>query len=485
MKIFDSKFVRKDLIAVMMIILGGFVFAQTDTPAEAKKDAPAGSAENPIVLSCDKAVEYALEHGSAIKTAKLDLELSKFKKNTSWNSLIPSVNVNETISRSNEVSTQMEQIIKMINPMYKAPEPTESKHWTAVGNIAVQFNFNAAMIANIISAVENYETGKITWQQTLQETESNVRKLFYALLLQQESLKISRSSLENARQRQNQAAVNYRNGYVPELSLLQAQVAYSNLLPQVTKAEQEFKQQLDTFVFLLGLPVGTQIVLDGKIEPEFVDLNADELVQECLRESLSLRQLDSTIKSIKIQKTALDLKDYTPSISVNWGWQPMITDALDKSWTDKDNWSDNGNLSFTLAWNITNMLPWSSSRVTAKELKTNVAKMEINRDTLVQNLELEVRKAVDSLNLSRSSIESSQKSIALAQRSYNMTWQAYRSGTKELLDLRDAESQLNQAKLGLLSEQFNYMTKLWDLENQINRKLTGNNKAGENNEKSN
>jgi outer membrane protein TolC len=39
------------------------------------------------------------------------------------------------------------------------------------------------------------------------------------------------------------------------------------------------------------------------------------------------------------------------------------------------------------------------------------------------------------------------------------------------LDVRDAENSLNQAKLGLLSEQFNYLSNVLDLEYAVNSKL--------------
>ena len=76
------------------------------------------------------------------------------------------------------------------------------------------------------------------------------------------------------------------------------------------------------------------------------------------------------------------------------------------------------------------------------------------------------------LNQSRAAIESSNRNISLAQKSYDMTSIAYRNGTTELLDVREAETQLNQAKLALASEKFNYLAGLLDLEFAINSKLT-------------
>ena len=53
-----------------------------------------------------------------------------------------------------------------------------------------------------------------------------------------------------------------------------------------------------------------------------------------------------------------------------------------------------------------------------------------------------------------------------------MTLASYRNGTSELLDLRDAEDQLNQAKLGLANEKYNYLSGLLDLEYMLNTNLS-------------
>ena len=91
---------------------------------------------------------------------------------------------------------------------------------------------------------------------------------------------------------------------------------------------------------------------------------------------------------------------------------------------------------------------------------------------LKENQKVAVRKAVDTLNQAKAQIEAMERNVGLAQRAYDMTYRAYRNGTTELLDLRDSEQSLNQAKLGLVNQKYNYMTALLDLENTLNADLT-------------
>ena len=64
-----------------------------------------------------------------------------------------------------------------------------------------------------------------------------------------------------------------------------------------------------------------------------------------------------------------------------------------------------------------------------------------------------------------------------------MTAKSYRNGTTELLDLNYAELQLNQAKLGLANQKFNYISALLDLETALNANLVINNTTETSSEK--
>lgn len=420
------------------------------------------------VLTVEDAVAYALENSRTLQSAVIDLEIKTRAKNNAWNVFIPSVQVTGTMSRSNEVNGMMDSIMTMINPYYT---PTEKNPWTAVGGLSANLNLSLALIDGIRATKANYEAGLITWDKTLKETELNVRKMFYALLLQQESLLLQTKSLANAQQRVKQAEANYKNGIIPELSLLQAQVSFENQKPVVLKQAQSLQQQLDLFAFLIGLPSESIIQLEGKIQPTFIEeLNADELITKHMEYRLDLEALEKNIELLKISKAASEKQIYTPALALSYSFQPVVSD-IEKNWLDNDNWSDNGSFSATLAWNLTNMLPFSSARQKVKDTKAQITQLELTFETVRLNAEMEIRKLVDSLDQSKSAIEASKQSIALAQKSYDLTVIAYQNGTTELLDLRDAENQLNQAKLGLASEQYNYLSGLLDLEYSLNTKL--------------
>ena len=424
-----------------------------------------------MVLTVEEAVNYAKENSRSLKSANIDLQIKKRAKNFSWNVLVPSVQATGTMSRSNEVTNTMDAIMSAINPYYQPAEIEPSDHWKAIGGLTASLNLSVALIDGIRASFANYEAGLITWEQTYKETELNIRKMFYALLLQQESLNLQKTTLANAKNRFEQAKINFRNGLIPELSLLQTEVTYENQKPAIVKQEQALKEQLDTFAFLLGIPQGTEISLSGEITPDFVELNPQELYQKYMENNLEIALFKKNLEMMKINYSAQNLQIYTPAVSLSYGWQPVLSD-ITADWGDKDNWFDNGSFSVTLAWNITNMLPFSASSLKVQDLKNNIEQMNLNLINLEENAKMKINNLVNVLNQSRAAIESSNRNISLAQKSYDMTSIAYRNGTTELLDVREAETQLNQAKLALASEKFNYLAGLLDLEFAINSKLT-------------
>ena len=231
---------------------------------------------------------------------------------------------------------------------------------------------------------------------------------------------------------------------------------------------QSFKQQKDTFAFLLGIPYGREINLVGSIDTRFVKVDADELVQKYAKENLDVKALQKNIELLKISLNASRLSTFTPSLSVSYGFQPVVA-QIDSDWIDT--YIDNGSFSATVVIDVMKMMPFSANMQSIKDTKQNLAKAELGLSQLLQNTEIQIHTLVDKLNKSEASIKASQMNIKLAQKAYDMTVKAYNSGTQELLDVKDSENSLSQAKLGLLNEKLNYISALLDLENAINVKL--------------
>ena len=449
---------RKIFIASLAIAVIS-VFA-----ASAQQD---GEQEDVVVLTVEQAVDYAMENSRDLKSNDIALLISERAKKYSWNTFLPDIQASFTVARSTDIDSTLGSV-NMGRGMQQLPLLSEEEkfHWTLVPNVSASLNLTLAQIKAIQQAKAEYEGGKITWEQGQKQIVMGIKKLFYGLLLQQENLKIQRTSLENARQRAAQAQVNFNNGRIPQLQLLNAQVTYENQRPEVETAERSFNQQFDTIAVLIGMPVGTKIELSGSIEPEYVNVTTEELLEKYGENNLEIRSAQNDIDVQKIQLSALNLSSYTPVLSIGYNFNPAGT------WLPDLDWSDQGRLTFTLLFNITNMLPFSQTRQNAKALKDGIYANELQLEKKREEQKANVRKAVDTLNQAREQIDSMGRTVELAQRSYDMSVSSFNNGRMELLDVRDAQTQLNQAMLGQLQKKFDYISALMDLEYELNTDLS-------------
>ncbi|GHV30077.1 hypothetical protein AGMMS4952_16570 [Spirochaetia bacterium] len=405
-----------------------------------------------LALTVDEAVRYALQNSRQIQSGAIDLETQKRARDTAWNTLLPSVELGGSMSRANEIMS--------------VPGITvaESDHWQMGGSAGISLNFNMAMIETIKAAKIDYEAGRITFDETQKKLEHDVQKLFYSLLLMQESIKISEENLLAAQNRVTEADQNYRAGKISEIELLQTQVAAQKQKPEVLRTKQGLKQNLNTFVLLLGMEAGTEIQLAGSIshagiiEPALQDITP--LKAAPTRTELTLQK---NIDALVVNRSTLNLQAFTPSLQLSFGLRPgaSLTSLTDGT---TDPWKDNGSFSAGIVWNLTDLLPFSANRQQAKNLDASIAKLRIEQTDARENTINEMQQLIDTLELSREQISALEADIALALRNYELTETAYRNGRTDLLKLQDAELSLNQARQGLLGEQFNYLSAFFDIE---------------------
>lgn len=448
-------------------------------------------------LSVQDAVDLAVKNNLQLVSAQLDVETAKRQADNSWNSLFPTVNGNAGFMRQNEntsgaMSSMVSGVLNTLgeaatNPLvttpgsdlYKYgmalkgaaanyPKPADPEFMYSTG-ISIQEAFNPAMITNIKIAKEKYNNGLLTWQQTRDSIAVNIKKLYYAIVLQEQALEIRKATSDAQYERYIQAKTDYENGYVPELYVLQAQVTYNNSLPQINSARAGVESSKRQLAMLLNLPIDTALVLTDRIDTAYVEVDEQELLA-LAGGRYDVMALEGQLRLLNLQEKALKQSLFIPNLALSYSVQLTLSDLDNDFWT-RDNWTDSGSFSATVAWNLSNLLPWSSSMQSLKDLQDGKKKLELSKTLLTENARIEIMGLVDKLEQSRDELENTQGTIELARKSFDMTQKAFENGSTGALELRDAENQLNQAMLAELSSRYNYLSALIDLEYAVNREI--------------
>ncbi len=400
--------------------------------AEDGEEKQAGEVE----LTVEDAVKYAREHSRTIRSAAIDVDSKADARNHSLNAFLPDVNFSGTISKPNEGTAE-----KKID------------NYSAIGSASISLSWGLSIIQKVKKANIDYKNGLLSWGETVRQNERDVKKLFYALLLQQKTLETDKASLSNTKKRYENTEKSYRNGGSSKINFLQSKVTYQNMKRDIEKAEIALNRQLREFASILGLSPETKVILSGSLETQIVVLNKEELLSLHSAYSNQVESLELQIQSVESQMKALNHDSWTPTLSFNYATKQTMT-GLDNDWFDSSSWTDRGSASLTLSWNFTNVLPFSNNRIKYHDLERQKEKLELQLEQKKDDILLDSQKLFDELESSAVSLESCRENIALAEESYSLVSKAYNAGSADLIEVRDAEEQLNKSRLSEQSELF-------------------------------
>jgi len=399
-------------------------------------------------LSIEDALDLAMSSSLQMQNARLELDSLKRQSEDAWGTFLPSMTATGTLGHNNRYNS------KMAN---QNPGPF------ALVSFEFSFSFNMAMVTGIQATRQSYQNGLLSYEEARAKLRVNIEKLYYAIVLQEESLRIKRDTLQVQKERMEQAQTDYDNGYVPELYVLQTQVSYQNSMPEIEQAELSLAQNKRSFAFLIGLDINEKIDLTDRIDQKMVTLNEEELLSS-LAMRYDLGAITNAGKLLDLQKKALQQQTYLPSFVLSASHKPYLNKIEGDNWVTLDNWIDQGSVTLTVAYNLTNLLPTSSNQQNIKKIRESRKQLDIQYAMAEESARMEVLTLIDKIRTNREQIENFERTVSLAESSYEMTKKSYENGTSDYLDLKDAENSLNQARLGKLSSEYDYLTALIDLE---------------------
>ncbi|RKX87625.1 MAG: TolC family protein [Spirochaetes bacterium] len=434
-----------------------------------------------VVLDIDKSVELALENNLGLKSSRIDVDIKKRASDLSWNRFIPTVQVSSTMMRWNQEQSGNILMVdptsslgfglydRVISSSYDLPR------WGLSAGLDFSLNLSYALFKEMKGTKLDYEAGLISYEIALKQLQRDVKKNFYNILVFEENLWLMEQNIEAANSRLEQAKINYSNGLVPELSVLSAQVGYENLKPAFSEMKLGYETMLNGFKMLLGIDLDTNISLEGDIVINPIELDTEKLTGYFLGGRLDIKSMNKTVQSLENAKAGLQLQTMTPMLMFGLNFDPAFqNDPLENNWFKDigDNWSQqSGMFRITLAMSLDSFLPWSKTQVGIKDMEDGITQLKLGIAQANVGAEMEIKTIVMKLNKSMEQLETLILNISLAYEAYRLSQEAYDAGSKELLEVKDAERDLNTAKLEVLKEKYNYITGLLDLEYALNATL--------------
>ena len=452
---------QKKIIPVSLALVLGLLICNPLT---------AESPGQPLRLSPDEAVQMAVRNNLSLESARISAGTRRRASDLSWNQFVPNITVSGTLNRLNEAPQDM--TFPLPPPIGTISIPGGSQ-WQAIGSLQTSLTINMAMFENMNLLRRDFEMGLLSYETARAQLERDIRKTYHNMLLLQENIALLWGSFSNAERQVQMAQANFNAGLVPELTLLQAQVARENMRPVIDQAENGLRLSMAQFAMLLGLPFDTQfefIPVSGDaavVDPAaFIPIDVAEMISRAAVNRPDILELRQRILMLESGRKAQSLA-LTPNLILSWNYNPILSDPWNTSWFDGNNWTDRGSFSITLGMRLHSLFPFSIDTQAIRNLDDQIRAANIGLAQMIRGTEIEVYNTILALERTRLSAEVLAQTVNLAERSFQLTEQAYRAGLQDFFQVQNAEQSLRQARVQLLEQQFNYLNSLIDLEYAI------------------
>ena len=459
---FNNNTKRLKALLVAGALFCGPMFAQADARQE------------PMRITPNEAVELAVRNNLGLESARVSASVARRAADLAWNPFIPAIDVGGSLVRPNIAPSlgPMADLMNMLSAIMPPGTPmqpmADPPRWMLMGSLSATLNFNVAMFEEMRRLRLDYERGLISYANARTQLERDIRKAYHNILLLQENIALLHVSLENLDRQVQIAQANFNAGLAPELTLLQAQVARENFRPIIDQAEGGLILSMMQFAMFLGLPHDTVF----ELEPVATDLspiilNTSELISRAAAGQPDVQVLRQDILIMDSIRQSSRHRLFTPTLSLAWNADPTFGgDPWRNNWFDSDrwSWSQSGLFRFTVGFRLNGLLPFGAERQGIRALEDQIRIANIGLAQMIRGTEIEIHNLVLTLERIKLSMGALEQTVILAERSFQLTEQAYQAGFVDLFQVHNAEQSLRQARVQLHEQQFNYLNSLIDLE---------------------
>lgn len=419
-------------------------------------------------LTLQEAIDLALSENPTIKVADLEVERYDYVRKETLGNLYPSITASGTytyavvkseISKGlsfgadNTIAAAAEVGLPLVVPAV----------WRSIKMTKVQME----------NAVELARASRI-------DMVNAVKKAYYNILLAEQSLAVLRSSEATVSKTVEDTRVQYEHGLASEYNLLTAEVQLSNLQPSIIQTANSIDVAKRLLKMYLSLPENIDIALVGTLD-DFRDaiLDGGEQLSTDVSENSTLKQLDIQAEllrqNLKLTQTSRmptlaafgqfaysgnDMQRPDFSAMMGGGATGGTTGSTGNAGTAEAvkksfYWQHPISIGVSLSVPI-----FSGFKNTNKvrQVRNQIRQLELQRDYVAKSTDVQVRSSINNLLTAREKMFANEKTVAQAQKAYDISNTRYKAGAGTILELNTAELSLTQAKLNYSQAIYDYIS---------------------------
>lgn len=417
-------------------------------------------------LSLERAIEIAQERNESILIAYEDQKNANAFVREAYSNLLPNLQLQASYQRN---------ITKpaFFLPPELADEDGETKveigsDFQAAAELRVdQVLYAFGRLGNALAAARLVtRIASLGVENARGELIFMVKQAYYRVLLARSVASIQRRSLHQAESHLAQIENKLSQGTVSRFDHLRAQVEVKNRQPALIAAENDLALAMQDLKQIVGIDAEPDPTLSDSLAYTPLELGVEQAVEEAFSrrpEILSLQlNLEKNKRRLSIQKAGR-----LPTLG-------LFGQLLFQGEADDDIFEpfDSKHRAVSSAVGIALTVPIfdgfrTKARIQQASADLNKAEHELSRGQ--KAVRLEVTKAVKDLNSLRRAYEAQRATVSLAEETYEIADTRFTSGLSTQLELTDAETALEMARVNFATTLHDYDVAVANLERALGR----------------
>ncbi|MEI7541813.1 MAG: TolC family protein [bacterium] len=467
---------RINIILFVGLILASGIFAAKATPKKVVvvKQIPTiqatlvpevESTQTKTVMSFDDCYKMAAEKNRDYKIAGLDKTAAEAQLSKATGSFGPTI----VIAGGYEPFSKLASTLLPANsfgPGFPASDTAlalmpQNYYSARVSLTQPIFTFGKTFFG-VKMAEESYNIARINYKKAAEKLNLDVINSFYGALIAQEMAKTMQETLKSNEEYYRITKTKYANGQASNFDVLQAQVQFSNSVPDAQKADDGAKLSLQMLKNTIGIPLDENIKLSGVAEYKKFDFTYKDMLKQ-FKEKNDDKEIVESVANIAKLNRNLQAAMFLPNIALNANYNYYSTEKAFH--TESAYWQNSWDVTIGFQWTVFDSFKNVAS---LKEAEANTEKADLNKENIDNMLAIQLEQLYTSLEQNRQVIEAADDLIKTAQEGYRIAKESYKNGLIQSVDLLNAENGLLKAKMNYLSAMFNYITTAQKLKDFIN-----------------
>jgi outer membrane protein TolC len=307
---------------------------------------------------------------------------------------------------------------------------------------------------SLLSAYELTKLGIDQAQIALEQAKLNlalrVKEAYFDILGADKAVEVAQKDVEARESNYKVASSFYKVGMIPINELLQAEVELADAKQALVRAEIAAKTARAAFNTVLARPVNEPFDIEDILTYKPTGGDYESFVDQALANRPEVKAVENRLLQAD-QQIRLAKSKYYPELAFNYDYIKE-GDSFDVSGFPGQDDSDRWEATAVATWTF---WQWGKTYYSTKEQESVKNELIQAKGALEDQIRLEVKEAVLSLEREEKNIPTTQKAVEQGEENLRVSSERYKAQVTTITEVLDAQTRLSQARL-------NYYRALYD-----------------------